>query len=162
MENYNTWKLIKAGFWLGIGFIVPTIIVYIIGTILIDGVLTPMFYATASKDKYEQVKTFEETVGDYDKTDQVKVLEYREAKNGDQLLILGKVENQGTTPVSSIEIEAELFDGSKKLVYECSEHISKRLNQGETENFQIKCGCGNQPVPEHESVTVRVVNASNF
>jgi hypothetical protein len=68
-----------------------------------------MFHATASKDKYEQGKTFEETVGDYDKTDQVKVLEYRETKNGDQLLVLGKVKNQGTTPVSSIEIESD-FD----------------------------------------------------
>jgi hypothetical protein len=39
----------------------------------------------------------------------VKVLEYRETKNGDQLLVLGKVKNQGTTPVSSIEIESD-FD----------------------------------------------------
>ena len=104
----------------------------------------------------------EKFMSDSDKSGQVKITQFREVENGKQLLILGTVENTGETPVGSIRVEAELLDGNKQMVFECSEYIPKKLKKGEKENFQIKCGCGDQPAPEHKSVSVRVVGASNF
>jgi len=162
MDNSNPLRLIKVGFWLGIGFIVPTIVVYIIGTMVVYLAITPLFHSNTAEAKTEQSNYAEPSFPDFDKTDQVRILEYREVKNGDQLLILGKIQNQGAKPVSSIHLEVELFDASKQLVYECSDYVSRKLKQGDVENFQVKCGCGNQPAPAYQSLTVRVVQASSF
>lgn len=64
--------------------------------------------------------------------------------------------------VDSIEIEAELLDGDGKFVYECSEYISRKISQGESENFLIKCGCSRETVPEYATISLRVVEASAF
>ena len=98
----------------------------------------------------------------HDKTSDIEILEYRETKHGDQLLILGEVKNIGTKTVSSIQLEAELFDSQKKFVFECSEYLSRRLKAGEIEHFQIKCGCRGKGVPDYESLSVRVVSASRY
>lgn len=158
MESLGPWKLIKAGFWVGIGFIVPSIGVYILGTKLIYSM--PSLWQPSAMESGKEVA--EKFMSDSDKSGQVKIAQFREVKNGKQLLILGTVENTGETPVGSIRVEAELLDGNKQMVFECSEYISKKLKKGEKENFQIKCGCGDQPAPDHKSVSVRVVGANNF
>lgn len=152
MESTSSWKMIKTGFWLGIGLIIPLIGVYILGTIS----LVSMSSLWSSK------KTIERFASENDKKDQVKINQFREVKNGKQLLILGTVENTGETSVGSIQIEAELLDGNNQMVFECSEYISKKLKKGEKENFQVKCGCGDQPLPKHKTANVRVVQASNY
>lgn len=158
MESYGPWKFIKVGFWVGIGFIIPSIGVYILGTYLIYSM--PSLWQSAGMEGGKE--TMEKMMADTDKTKQVRIASYREVKNGKQLLILGTVENTGESQVGSIRIEAELLDGNKQMVFECSEYISKKLKKGEKENFQVKCGCGDQAVPEHKSVSVRVVQASNY
>jgi hypothetical protein len=107
-------------------------------------------------------ETMEKFMADSDKSNQVKITQFRESKNGKQLLILGTVENSGETSVSSVRIEAELLDGNKQMVFECSEYISKKLKKGDKENFQIKCGCGDTPAPAHKSISLRVVNATSY
>ena len=158
MESLGPWKLIKAGFWVGIGFIVPSIGAYILGTYLIYS-MPSLWQSNVMESGKEVAESF---MADSDKSNQVKITQFREVKNGKQLLILGTVENAGETPVGSIRVEAELLDGKKQMVFECSEYITKKLKKGEKENFQIKCGCGDQPVPEHKSVSVKVVGANNF
>jgi hypothetical protein len=158
MESSGPWKLIKAGFWIGIGFIVPSIGVYILGTYLIYSM--PSFWQSAAMEDGKE--TMEQFMSNSDKTNQIKITQFREVKNGKQLLILGTVENTGESSVGSIRVEAELLDGDKQMVFECSEYMSKKLKQGETENFQIKCGCGDQPAPDHKSITVRVVQANSY
>ena len=158
MEFSGPWKLIKTGFWVGIGFIVPSIGAYILGTSIIYA--TPsLWQSSAVEDAAELAETL---VPDSDRSSQVKIRQFREAKNGKQLLILGIVENTGGTSVGSIRVEAELLDGRKQLVFECSEYISRKLSKGDQENFQIKCGCNNQPVPNYASISVRVVSAHGF
>lgn len=154
MESFGPWKLIKAGFWIGIGFIVPSIGVYILGSQLLYAM--PVMWQT------DATETMAQFMEDADKTRQVKITEFRESTDSNRLLILGVVENAGETPVSSIRLEAELFDDNKKMVFECSEYISKKLGKGERENFQINCGCGNQTVPEYSSISVRVISANNY
>jgi hypothetical protein len=158
MESMGPWKMIKSGFWLGIGFILPMIGFYILIIVLAYS-MSSLWRTTGMKSSNE---TMERYMSDSDKTNQVRIIQFREVKNGKQLLILGTIENTGETPVGSIQIEAELLDSSRQMVFECSEYISKKLKKGENENFQVKCGCGDQPLPEHKSVSVRVVQASNY
>lgn len=163
MDTQNPWQLIKAGFWLGIGFIVPTIIVYLIGMLVVFAVPSLMSSSQFDDDIVADAKeTVDKMVAEHDKTNQIRIVNYREVKNGNQVFILGSVENTGADTVGSIQLEAELLDDAKQMVFECSQYISKKLKQGETENFQIKCGCGHERIPEHKSVNVRVVSASNF
>ncbi|MCU7930716.1 MAG: FxLYD domain-containing protein [Candidatus Thiodiazotropha sp. (ex Codakia rugifera)] len=152
MDNLGIWKTIKIGFWLGIGFIVPQLVVLYSGTML-----TMLAIPSMMEDSLEN-----NSLSEFDKTNQIKVLEYREELSGKQLLILGSIKNEGTGKASSIRLEAELLDSDGRFVFECSEYINKKLKPGETEYFQIKCGCGDTVAPEHSSITVRVVSASNY
>ncbi len=158
MESFGPWKLIKAGFWVGIGFIVPSVVVYVFGFYLLYSM--PSFLRSAETDS--EMESVEQYMEEADKTAQIKILQYRERKNGDQLLILGTIENTGNSSASSIRLEAELLDEQKQMVYECSEYISKRLKPGEKENFQVKCGCGDKAIPKYSSVSLRVVSASSY
>lgn len=92
----------------------------------------------------------------------LKIEHYREVQNGSRLLVLGSLHNTGSLQASSIRLEVELFDADGRFVYECSEYISRDLAPGERENFQVNCGCGKNAAPEHASLTVRVVSASNY
>ncbi|MES9942573.1 MAG: hypothetical protein ABW104_13865 [Candidatus Thiodiazotropha sp. 6PLUC2] len=158
MENMSSWKLIKLGFWIGIGFIIPSIGVYIIGTYVVYS--SPFLWqSTAMEEGMESVEQYME---ESDKTSQIKIVEYQEKIHHEQLLILGVIENIGSTNISSIRLEAELLDESRVMVYECTEYISKRIKGGAKENFQIKCGCSGQPVPEYASVSLRIVGASSY
>jgi hypothetical protein len=158
MESLGPWKLIKAGFWVGIGFIVPSIAVYIFGTYLLYS--TPVLWQSGAMDS--NMESLEKYMDNADKSQQIEILKFREKINGEQLLILGVIENTSNSSVSSIRLEAELLDGQKQMVYECSEYISKKLKAGEKENFQIRCSCGNRPTPKYSSVSLRVVGASSY
>ncbi|MCU7852625.1 MAG: FxLYD domain-containing protein [Candidatus Thiodiazotropha sp. (ex Monitilora ramsayi)] len=152
MDSLGVWKTIKIGFWLGVGFILPQIAVLYSGTIM------TMFAMPSMMEE-----TFEENfLSEIDKSKQINVLEYREKMNGKRLLILGSVKNEGSENASSIQLEAELLDSDGRFVFECSKYINKKLKPGETENFQINCGCGDTIAPEHSSVNVRVVSASSY
>jgi hypothetical protein len=151
MESMSSWKMVKNGFWLGIGFIIPLITGCILGTLLVASIFS----------WWNSEKTMNHSISE-NTNDQIKIMQFREAKNGKQLLILGTIQNAGETAVGSIQIEAELMDGNNQMVFECSEYISKKLEKGEKENFQVKCGCADQPVPEHKTVNVRVVSSSNY
>jgi hypothetical protein len=154
MESLSPSKLIKAGFWLGLGFIGPTIIAGI-------GV-TALMFAMPSFWQMQGTEMAEKMMEEFDKTDYIRIVDFRESMNGNQVLILGTIENTGPMAIGSIQIEAELLDAKKVMVFECSEYISKKLKPAEKESFQVKCGCGNQPVPAHDSMTVRVVKASTY
>jgi hypothetical protein len=158
MEYLSSWKLIKAGFWIGIGFIIPSIVVYFIGTYLVYS--SPFLWQSSVME--EGMESVEQYIEESDKISQIKILKYSEKTHNEQLIILGVIENVGSTNVSSIRLEAELLDDNKEMVYECSEYISKKIKGGEKENFQIKCGCSGQSVPKYTSVSLRVVGASNY
>ncbi|MET0089930.1 MAG: FxLYD domain-containing protein [Candidatus Thiodiazotropha sp.] len=154
METLKPGKLIKNGFWTGIGFLIPLIGAYILGTYLIYAM--PFLWNSSNIDEIENY------LDESDKTDQIRIVSFRESMNADQLLILGVIENAGDTPLGSIRLEAELLDDKQQLVYECSEYISKKLKPQQKENFQVRCGCGSQVTPPYESLTLRVVGASMY
>jgi len=154
MESFGPLKLIKSGFWLGLGFIIPTVVAFLAGSALMFAI--PSFWQMQGTEMAEKM------MAEFDKTDYIRIVDFRESMNGNQVLILGTIENTGPMAIGSIQIEAELLDEKKVMVFECSEYISKKLKPTEKEAFQVKCGCGNQPVPAHTSMTVRVVKASTY
>lgn len=156
MENFSVWKWIKIGFWLGIGFILPQMFVLYAGTVgtymALPSVIENTWDADSASNYSEQ----------FDRAASIKIENFRDESDGTRLLILGRIVNVGDSKARSIQLEAELFNQAGEFVYECSEYISKDLASQEAENFQIKCGCGNSPIPPYKEVTVRVVGASAF
>jgi hypothetical protein len=146
MDIHNPWKLVKAGFWLSIGFIVPSTVVYSLATL------------GMASWSYEDAMTSDV------KIEQIIINEYKDAYTGNQVMITGSLTNTSDATANSIELEAEMYDKNGEFVYECSEYISEAVEPGKTENFQIKCGsgCTDKLIPEYESVKVRVVGISNF
>jgi hypothetical protein len=150
MDIDNPWKLVKAGFWLGIGFIIPTMLVQAIGTAILAGGLFSLF------DPEDMIAS---DIG----KEQIVINEYKDVYTGNQVVINGSLTNTAEGTASSIELEAEMYDKSGEFVYECSEYISDEVEPGNTENFQIKCGgCSDTLIPEYDSVKVRVVSVSDF
>ncbi len=153
MLDLGKWKIIKLGFWLGIGFIIPQIIVLYGGSIVA---------ALAMPAMMEMPMQDTDVISSLDRKDQIEIGPYEDKSNATQLLILGTIVNTGSEPASSIQLEAELFDAEKKFVYECTEYISNRVMPGESENYQIKCGCSSSPIPKYSTINVRVVGAHGF
>ncbi len=152
MENLSIFKKITLGFWLGIGLFFPLLIVNYSGTFL-------TMFALPSMMEENMEESF---LSDFDKSDQIKILNHREEMNGKHLLILGSIRNEGPDKAGSIRLEAELLDSDGNFVFECSEYINQKLAPGVTENFLIRCGCGDTVAPEHASIALRVVSASSY
>lgn len=159
MENMSRWKIIKTGFLLGIGFIVPLICVILAGTIVSVMAIPPVMEQAFDDESGGMLSDLK---SDEDDLKRIKILNFREQPNGNRLLILGSIENISEDKASSIQLEAELTNLNGEFVYECSEYISKNLMPGEKENFQIRCGCGDTPMPKYSDLSVRVVSISNY
>jgi len=163
VTEYGIWKTIKIGFWLGVGFIIPQMVVMYGGTLLTFLAMPSMIEMSSSSDDESSGIFDMGGIGStLDKRKQIEVGDYEDKSKDGQLLILGVVTNKGDSPASSIQLEAELFDENEKFVYECSEYISNKVMPGETENFQIKCGCRDSQIPEYNSIKIRVVGAHGF
>jgi hypothetical protein len=158
MENLNNWKLIKIGFWLGIGFVVPVLLLMGTGTAL--GIYA--FSTFEDTIEYDTDEFAESIPGSQNLSENIKIKSYKDASDNNKLLLLGTIVNEGEVNVSSIQLEAELIDDKGDFVYECSAYISRTLEPKESENFQIKCGCKDGDIPKYSNINIRVVNASNF
>lgn len=168
MDNWGIWKTIKIGFWLGIGFIVPQLVVMYSGTVLTVLAMPSLLELPAEEytvelddeaDGFSDVVNFYE---DLDLTKEIKLGEYTERLSEGHLHIIGSVSNIGEQAAGSIEIEAELLDAQGNFVYECSEYIGSKVQPGASENFLMKCGCSRESVPEYATISLRVVEASAF
>lgn len=163
MENKQPPNWIKVGFLIGIGLIIPSILTYILGSVvLIKGI--PAFMRHSAKQ--ERIAGNKELVNNYmsdsDRTSQIEITSHREQPMDGPVLILGTLKNNGKTKVGSVHLEVELLDKNMQMVYECSEYISHKIKSGAQENFQVKCGCGNTAIPQHDSYTIRVTKASSY
>jgi hypothetical protein len=91
----------------------------------------------------------------------VKISHHEIVVRGDEIVVIGKLKNEGKTTARNFSLEVELFDKDKKFVDVCRESFySSTVNSGEERNFKVSCGgCRNRPVPAHDSYTVRVVSS---
>lgn len=158
MEGASPWKLVKAGFWLGIGFIIPTLLVTVLSVPLMFAAPLALLGLGAGGEGLE---------GDFDplasldRTASLEVIEYRGERSGSRLLVFGKLRNTSEDTLSSVTVEAELLDAQGGLVFECTQFI-QRVAASAEENFQITCGCGDGSAPEYDSIAVKVTGASSF
>jgi len=160
LENLSAWKIVKTGFLLGIGFMIPLLLM----NVAVLGVSISSIYSSlANFDDFENLEEFQqEYPGFADHIADISIEDYHFLMQGNQLLIHGIIKNNGTDVINSIELEAELFDESEQYVYECSEYMSSKLMPEQQENFQITCGCSDNGLPEFQSVKVKVTNASSY
>lgn len=156
MKSIGKGRLIAIGFWIGIGFIVPMLVADAVTTGLIFGGLRGMFSSG------DEPAAFPMPMDRSEHMEKLVVLDARESRNGTQLVILGSLRNDAPVALSGIQLEAELVDAAGKFVYECSEYVSAKLQPAAVESFQIACGCGTNPAPDHASFKVRVVSVSSF
>jgi hypothetical protein len=100
----------------------------------------------------------EESTKAFSSAEGVKVLNHEKAVRGDEIVVIGKLKNEGQATARNFSIEVELFDKEKKFVDVCRESFySTTIKPGEERNFKVTCGgCRNRPVPAHASYTVRV------
>jgi hypothetical protein len=164
MSEYGVWKTIKIGFWLGIGFIVPQMIVLYGGTVISILAMPAMMEMSMNGDVDASPEVFSAAgiTSQMDSKDQIKIDSYEDKSTDGQLLVIGSLTNNGAESVSSIQLEAELFDGDANFVYECTEYVNNKVMPGESENFQIKCGCRDSALPEYSSIKIEVIRAHNF
>jgi hypothetical protein len=146
------------GFWIGIGFIIPSIAKDLLSTAV------PLSLIPGAIRQVDSEADFiSEYMDDSDLTSQIEILSHREQPmDGGPLLILGRLKNTGIKTVNSVHLEVELMNENQEMVYECSDYISQRLKPGAEENFQVKCGCNNIVLPQHDSYTLRVTKANNY
>jgi hypothetical protein len=148
-------RLMRVGFWIGVGLIVPLLVTQTLATFLmLRG--TDWLWPT-SEDAEEMMGDIMENI-----SAQIKIDNYREIRKENQVLIVGQLTNTGESKVGSVNLEAELFNAAGEFVYECSEYISADLAAGQQENFQITCGCGKEILSEYKTLTVKVAEASAY
>ena len=115
MENLGIWKTIKIGFWLGIGFIIPQLIVMYSGTVMTVMAMPSLMEISAEdymvefeeEGDFTDVSSFYE---DLDLTSFIQLGEYTERRTDGGLQIIGSVTNTGEKATGSIQVEAELLD----------------------------------------------------
>jgi len=147
-------ELFRKGFILGLGMLIPLIVVFFISNV-VNYKISNFFY-----DPESYTNPYKSKEEDHIKSIQVE--SFNDTREGDFVMVIGKIKNTGKEKVSSIKLEAEFFNEKGEFVYEESEFINKALAPSEEENFIIKCGCTNHKFPEYSKVTVKVVGANSY
>ena len=154
MQDSNT-NILRQGFVFGFGLIIPLAIGFLGYNVIGHKIYQALIYEKPSS--YESYKSKED-----DYTKKIEVINFKDTREGDSVIIVGAIKNTATKKISSIELEAEFFNSKGEFVYEENEYISKNLEPNEVENFAIKCGCASKKIPEYSKVTVRVVSANDY
>ena len=169
MEKLSIWKLIKYGFWLGVGFIIPQLFVMYAGTAATIFMMPSMLESSFDFEEESSISEMDSEdsltrfgFSSYDMSDEIEIQSHRVQREVNRVLVLGSIINNAEKSASSIQIEAELMNENGEFVYECSDYISQKIRPGQAENFQINCGCGDNPMPEFSTINVRVTSASSL
>lgn len=155
MDDLRKGTLIRYGFWLGVGFALPLLLISVAGSVI-------FFAGAVSYTEHAVTSASPEAAWerpDANPEAAVKVLSYRDVRNGDRLYILGEIRNEGGQTLGSVNLEAEMFDSDNTFVFECSEYVQKNLGPGDSENSKMNCGCSGQEIPEYATINMRVVSA---
>lgn len=101
---------------------------------------------------------------DYDPSSNTLVFDNIKSQTADNgIVITATLQNQDSIDWESIDIELELFDKNEQFVHECTEYISHTIAAGTSEHIKITCrGCKKNTIPEFETYTLRVVDASSY
>lgn len=64
---------------------------------------------------------------------------HRDEKDGDRVVVLGKVKNEGDFRWSGLDFKIEFFDSKDTYIDECLTNIPIDLHPGTEENFKVVC-----------------------
>ena len=140
------------GLVFGAGFTIAAVVVSAVAMFAV-----PWDKAFASQTS----QIMEETTKSFTSSEGLKLLSHEETTRGDEVVVLGRLKNEGSSTARNFAIEVELFDKDKKFVDSCRESFySSSIKPGEERNFKVSCaGCRTRPVPAHASYTVRIVSS---
>ena len=89
--------------------------------------------------------------------DDLHVLSHSKVIRGDDVIVLGRIKNDGNSTKTSYALEVELFDQKGQFVDLCRESYYGAIKSGEERNFKVSCGgCRDKPIPEHATYKIRV------
>ncbi len=159
MDKHSPWHWIKIGFFLGIGFMIPALLIDLIGSFAMIKGMSSFMDSTFENTIIEDTGSY---MDNFDQSQDIAILSHREQPMDGQLLVLGTLANQGEKTINSVQLEVELLDDNKAMVYECSEYTSHKIKPGAKENFQVKCGCSTTKLPAYTSYTIRVTQANSY
>ena len=149
-------RLLKTGFWLGLGLCVPLIAAQIAANSLEHAI----FHVTL-KEKMQTAIREAATATGSGQVDNVRVISYQESRDEDDAVFRGVVENVSEDTLSSFTLEVEFFDAQKQFMTECQKYMSVRLKPQQRENFELRCGIKSPDTP-HVSTQLKVVSISMF
>ncbi len=88
-------------------------------------------------------------------------VEWHEARSSNyNLHVLGAIKNDDETTWESVSVEVNLFDSDGKFIWQCGDYIPAPVWPGDTHKFHVDCnGVSSDPVPEHSTYTVEIVDA---
>jgi hypothetical protein len=105
----------------------------------------------------ESTAMADEMMEEFRSVDGIKILTHEKLVRGDDVVVLGRIKNEGKTTKSNYALEVELFDKNDKFVELCRESYFGSIRPGEERNFKVTCGgCQQKPVPEHASYKIRI------
>lgn len=149
-------SLFKSGIVFGFGLVIP---------------FTMTFFGVGFlQDKFSNARPLDDRIVDQrladdtqdDKLNSIEILNFKDVREGDFVMVLGSIKNNAKKPISSVTLEAEFYNSKGEFVYEETTYISQKLKPGQVENFAIKCGCANRKFPEYSKVTVKVTSVSDY
>jgi len=171
-------ETIKKGFLLGVGLLIPLLLVEYLSAeysfhkmnqMTVDSFEAFKNEFDADEELYDEVElgdveSHSNFEYDFNKSyvKDIEILDYNSVIQNNQLLIRGQIKNNAEKEISSIEIEAELFDEAGNFVFECTEYLSESIATNTVENFLIKCGCSENSVPEYSKIEVSIARASAY
>jgi hypothetical protein len=149
-------RLVKTGFWLGLGFSLPLIAAQLAA----NGFEHAIFHVTLKEKMQEAIRGAATATGSA-LVDNVRVISHSQSREEDVAIFRGSVENVGEETFGAFTLEVEFFDDQKRFLTECQEIMSVRLKPKQHENFEFRCRNISADV-QYSSTQLRVVSVSMF
>jgi len=145
---------IRIGFLRGIGFALSVLIIW--GAVAI--IFFIVQYPDQAVDLINEITDYDEYVRFTSET-KLKAETDRYELDENKLVLLGRVFNETDHTWKNIKVEAELFD-KDEFVKECTQTLGGFLKPGDTEVFELSCGCCKQKsFPSFDRIDLKVTNA---
>jgi hypothetical protein len=87
------------------------------------------------------------------------LVEHEKQLRGDDLVIIGRLKNEGNEAARSYSIQIELFDAKGKLVDVFRESSYASVPPGELRSFRVSSGsCRSRPIPPHDTYKATILS----
>jgi hypothetical protein len=139
---------VASGFLFGLGFSIALVSIVVVAVAITMRVIR----------QEEQAKTWWKRFT-ADARLSVESFEHRRTRYN--VILLGTVRNAGTDSWDSVRVEVRLLDSQRHVVGICRGYVNGPVRPAQQRYFSVDCdGTEREPVPEHSTYEVEVVDAS--